>query len=501
MAVFVCGLLFYANAAAFKLISAPVFINDIIAYGALTVAVTLTIITLAIVVRDIRRSRHKLKFINSNKKLIVTSSTISSQVDSQENPDDVKSDSGIVKLVQQSKQETETSPFEVFSKENIDKDESDMLSIQTDEAPDTVSSSVIAQTTDEFEPNPAVVQTSNESDKASVTLQVKSSRKRILIVILIAISAGLLFYANVVAFNLIALPEYSVYVAMGGAVALTITTVATILIDKRRGALPKAPIVEAVGAVKESNVTLETSDTVYSPTIAQIRKEKVESDIVAIETAKVPDEAPAPIARPTKVFGKRNIFVIIVAFTVGLLFFANVVAFGLISLPAYVIYAAVVGAVVLASISVAVILGGKIEVLGTRIKRFISVESLRDIFDEEKETDQALDTAAEPVISQTTTKKVDSYEELFRQFGFQSARYKVEADKAEQEKLPKKPVILPTKVICPACRKEFNLPVYKKDLIVDFGSPKKSNLIEPCPYCGVLIPLKRKGDQEDIWKE
>ncbi len=331
----------------------------------------------------------------------------------------------------------------------------------------------------------------------------KSSKRKNVLILIIAIVGGLLFFANAVAFGLISLPGYSAYVFIASAVALTVIAVALGLVDKRKGALPKASIVEVVGTTKESNATIETLDTVSSPIIAQTSADKVESDITAIKTAKVPDETPAPITRPAKVFGKRNLFVIIVAFTVGLLFFANAVAFGLISLPEYSIYAAVAGAVALAAIAVTVILGGKIKVLGSKIKRFVSEPEIQDIINEIKETDQAPDTAPASVIAQTSMKKVDSYAELFRQFGVQKTVGRLEADKAEQEKqLPKKPVIPPTKVTCPTCRKEFTLPNYERNYIVDFGPPKQSNLIKRCPHCDTFIALKQKGSaEENLWKE
>ena len=55
MAIFVSGLLIYANIDAFNVISAPLFFTDIIAYSAITIAVVLTIITLTVVISDIRR--------------------------------------------------------------------------------------------------------------------------------------------------------------------------------------------------------------------------------------------------------------------------------------------------------------------------------------------------------------------------------------------------------------------------------------------------------------
>jgi prepilin signal peptidase PulO-like enzyme (type II secretory pathway) len=446
MVIFVCCLLFFANAIAFNPISASIFVNEIIAYLALTVAVTLTIITLASVIRDKRRSlspkTQKPNVVNSSKETIVTPSMILSPVDSQENKD-----KGYL--------------------------------------------------------NPSGVQTANKSDRSTVTSMAKSSRKRSLVAILIAIIVGLLLYVNVVAFNLIVLPEYTIYVALAVVAALIITTMAIALVDKPKSAMLKTPIVDVVGAIQESNALSELPDTVSLPTIAQTSVEKVESNIGAIETSKVPDEKSTSIARIGKVFGKRSLFVIIVALTVGLLLFANAVAFGLISLHEYSMYAAVAGAVAIAAIVVTIILIEKIKILGEKIKKFVSEPQIREIINEVKEPYQAPDTAPAPVIAQTNTKKVDSYAELLRQFSVQKTINKLEVDKAEQEKqLPKKPVIPPTKVICPACRKEFSLPIYEKDLIVDFGSPKQSNTIKECPHCRTPMRLKRKGTvEEDIWKE
>jgi hypothetical protein len=478
MAFFVCGLLFYANAVAFNLISAPIYVGDIIAFSALTVAVTLTIITLTVVIRD------KLKglFLKSQK----------SNVDS------------VVKLDQAS--DSVSSP--TVTQTSANKVESEKPSTQTieafDETPDTVSSPVIGQITDEVEPNPAAVQTANETDNALVTLLTKSSRKKNLVAISIAIIAGLLLYVNFVSFKLIALPEYTMYIALAGVAALTITTITTALIDKPKGTLPKTPIADVIRAIKESKAATETPDLISSPTIAQTNEEQVESEISTIETTKVPDKTPVPVARSAKVFGKRNLFVIIVVLVVGLLLVANAGAFGLISLPQYSIYAALAGAIAIATIPLTILLGDKIKVLGHRIKSFLAEPDIQEIIKEIKIPDQAPDIAPAPVIAQTSTIKVDPYTEMLRQFRIQKTVRKLEADTEEQEKqLPKKSVIPPTKVMCPACRKEFNLPNYEIDYIVDFGQPKRSNLIKRCPHCQTSIPLKRSGvvEEEDIWKD
>ena len=166
-------------------------------------------------------------------------------------------------------------------------------------------------------------------------------------------------------------------------------------------------------------------------------------------------------------------------FVCGLLFYANAVAFNLISAPSHfgdiVAYSALTVAVTLTIITLAIVI-----------------------------RDKRSDTAAASVIAQVSTNKVDSYAELFRQFGVQKTISKLEAGTLEQEKqLPKKPVFPPTKVFCPACRKEFSLPIYEREYIVDFGRPKRSNLIKRCPHCLTSIPLKRRGvvEEVEIWKD
>jgi hypothetical protein len=337
-----------------------------------------------------------------------------------------------------------------------------------------------------------------------VTKTRQLSRGQKVFVIMAAFVCGLLFYANGIAFNIISTPVFVndiiAFGTLGVAVVLTVITLMIVVRDIRRIRLLR---------IKKSNVDTVVqkdhgSDTVSLPIITQKIVNKAKPDIVAFETAKLPDGTPSTITPPTKVFKKRNLFVIIVAFiVVGLLFFANAVAFGLISLPAYSIYAAVVGAVTLIAIAVTMLSGEKIKSLGNRIKSVVAEPQIQDIINEYKETDQTPETAPAPVIAQKEIKKVDPCAELFRQYGFQKASTP-EADTVKQEKsTPKVPVILRTKVICPACRKEIMLPDYMKEYVVDFGPPRKSNITKICPSCQASVPLKRIGvlDEEEIWKE
>jgi hypothetical protein len=324
-------------------------------------------------------------------------------------------------------------------------------------------------------------------------------------VIMAVFVCGLLFYANAVAFNLISAPlfisDIITYAALTVAVSLTIITLTIVVRDKRRSLFAKTQKSIVANSNKES---IEMHSIILSSVDSQENTDKVESNIATIENSKVSDKTPAPIARSAKVFGKRNLFILIIVFAVGLLFFGNAVSFGLISLPNYFIYAAVASSVALAAITLTIILREKIKVLGDKMKSFLAEPDIQEIIKELKEPDQVPDIAPAPVIAQTSTKKVDSYDELLRQFSVQKNTSRLEPDNAGQkEQLPKKPMISSTKVICPSCRKEFNLPIYERNYIVDFGPTKKSSRIKICPNCQASVPLKLRGDLEEdtLWNE
>ena len=60
LTIFICSLLFFANALAFNLISSSIFVKDIIAYAFIAVATVLTIIILTILIRDKRKKSSAL---------------------------------------------------------------------------------------------------------------------------------------------------------------------------------------------------------------------------------------------------------------------------------------------------------------------------------------------------------------------------------------------------------------------------------------------------------
>jgi uncharacterized membrane protein len=109
------------------------------------------------------------------------------------------------------------------------------------------------------------------------------------------------------------------------------------------------------------------------------------------------------------------------------------------------------------------------------------------------------------ISARENVKHVESDPEVIQSVKVQKSTIKVEAAKAEQNQsaLVKQLITHPTYLICPVCRKEFSLPIYERDYIVDFGPPKQSNLIKHCLYCGASISLKRIGtvEEEGIWKD
>ena len=164
--------------------------------------------------------------------------------------------------------------------------------------------------------------------------------------------------------------------------------------------------------------------------------------------------------------------IIMVIFVCGLLIYANVVAFNLISAPTFVndiiAYATLTVAVTLTIIILRIVIRDKSKSNELTYTIPLAVST--------KETVKISNKTPLPII--------------------------LPANIDEKEKQPTHQLTMqPTKLICPACRKEFNIPTFWGDLIVDFGPPKQSNLIKNCPNCETPIPLKRKDVPEDIWKE
>jgi hypothetical protein len=168
---------------------------------------------------------------------------------------------------------------------------------------------------------------------------------------------------------------------------------------------------------------------------------------------------------------EQKIFGILTIFVVGLLFYANLVAFNLISVPAFVFdsiaYVALATAVSLTIVMVTVVNKDKREAWIAKT--------------------QEPNEKSDPNPPKVNLQKPTSNIELV--FG-------------EKKQPVKQVVIKPTKLFCPACRKEFSLGGLEGDYMINFGPPKPSNLIKYCPNCRSPISLKRKGvAEEDIWND
>jgi hypothetical protein len=84
----------------------------------------------------------------------------------------------------------------------------------------------------------------------------------------------------------------------------------------------------------------------------------------------------------------------------------------------------------------------------------------------------------------------------------QKITIKYEPKKTEKKEQPaKQPIVPREKLMCPACRKDFNKPIYMKGFTIDYGSPSKlPKRIVYCPHCDQAINLKEKSTlEEDIW--
>jgi len=168
---------------------------------------------------------------------------------------------------------------------------------------------------------------------------------------------------------------------------------------------------------------------------------------------------------------EQKIFGIMTIFVVGLLFYANLVAFNLISVPAFVFdsiaYVALAAAVALALVMVTIVNKDK------RVALIVKTQ----------EQNEKKDSNPPKVNLQKPTRNIELV------FG-------------EKKQPIKQVVVKPIKLFCPACRKEFSLGSLEGDYMINFGPPKPSNLIKYCPNCRSPISLKRKGvAEEDIWND
>ena len=162
------------------------------------------------------------------------------------------------------------------------------------------------------------------------------------------------------------------------------------------------------------------------------------------------------------------IFIIILIVVCGLLFYANGIAFGLFASP---IFSSEVVAFLVVTVAVA---------LTMIVLTIVFVEKRKGTRDV-KESDEVAFTVPLPLIAQED-KKIETKPNMY---GNLLINQEV---KIKQERV---------KLICPACRKEFKLPSYMKDLIVDYGPTKKSNIISRCLNCDQLINLKQESSLQE----
>lgn len=295
-------------------------------------------------------------------------------------------------------------------------------------------------------------------------------------IIMFILVCVLLFFADGAAFNLISAPlfvnDLISYATLSVAIILTIITLIIVLRDIRQGMSLETHQSDIARTSAESSKKIRyvpSSDSIQKNT-GKVEYEYEDEDS---ENAKILYQTTPP---PVKTSSNRILFVTMIAIVVAQLIFANGVAFGLIALPESSIYAAIAGAVALTVITFAVALKD--------IQRSAYAKTQKpDAVAPQKEPNKTPVTLIQPVKTQKSTSALD-------------------LPIAKQKNQSTKQLIRqPTKLICPTCRKEFNIPFFEGNLMVDFGPPKQSNIIKRCPNCEALVPLKRLGAKEEIWKE
>jgi hypothetical protein len=296
-------------------------------------------------------------------------------------------------------------------------------------------------------------------------------------IIMFVLVCGLLFFADGAAFNLISAPLFVTdlisYATLSVAIILTIITLTIVFRDISQG-LPFEPQKSEI-----FHTSTETGKKIrYVPPSTTIQKNpgKVEYEEEDFKNAKVNHQT---IPEPVKTSSKKILFITMIVIVVGQLIFANGVAFGLIALPASSIYAAIAGAVALTVITFAIAFKDVQRTSFAKAQKSGAVVPL-------EESNKAPVTFSQPV-----------------NINIQKSTSALELDLAKQKNQSTQPLITqPTKLICPTCRKEFNIPFFEGNLMVDFGPPKQSNLTKLCPHCEAPVPLKRIGaKEEEIWKE
>ena len=306
---------------------------------------------------------------------------------------------------------------------------------------------------------------------------------------------GLLFCVDGVAFNLISTPllgnDLISYATLALAIVLTMITLPIAIKDVRQGLSIEMQKSDIVRAGVESN---KQPTIVLPPAIIKENTKKVDYEDKDNEPTKVIHQTvPAP-----KSFNKRIFFVATIIIVVGLLFFADGVAFGFIALPEFSMYAAIAGAVALTAITIAIALKDKLRRSLPKTQKQGEIQQKQA--EEQQKPIEEPKKQDEDVAVKESNKAPGTF---VGPFYIRKSANTVEPDLAKQENPPTKPFIMqPTKVICPACRKEFNVPFFEGNLIVDFGPPKQSNLTKVCPHCQTPVRLKRNGVADgEIWKE
>jgi hypothetical protein len=124
------------------------------------------------------------------------------------------------------------------------------------------------------------------------------SKKQKLLIIVVAAVIGLLFYANLVALNLIAVSQLSMYGAAAAAGALTVVAVILSFVGKQKSVLPKTvvkPVVQSVKVEKsvsrvvERPVTVEKTSRIVN---AETRNSYLQAKHAMVQPVKQPSVQP-----------------------------------------------------------------------------------------------------------------------------------------------------------------------------------------------------------------
>ena len=285
---------------------------------------------------------------------------------------------------------------------------------------------------------------------------------------MIATAIGLLFYANMIAFDLFVLPVFSIYAAIAGAVTLTIITIAIALIEKRTVSFPIAQNVPLIGSTKETKGVM-----IGASSPANIGKNR------NFDVSKIEEQKNQPTAKPILQLVKQSATKAVIQSKVDE------------NIPINKVVEASEREDMLTCLSCLKDFSQPIQMsdysdpnqpkiveycpycdhpLDPRQKRKDTFK-----FDKEKQEDSVIDPNTDKDLEISQEAELEEKDSHIRAVVQQEGMF-----------------------TCPKCSKEFSQPIF----MADYSEPNHPQLIGHCPYCDQSLGSKQESTTvEAVWKK